>query len=73
MDMSALGGSGMQLDISGKDLDELLKISEDMKTLLGKVEGFEEISNGQEEADKGIQLVLDKDEAMRHGLTVAVL
>lgn len=71
MDMSALGGSGMQLDISGKDLDELLKISEDMKTLLGKVEGFEEISNGQEEADKGIQLVLDKDEAMRHGLTVA--
>lgn len=71
MDMSALGGSGVQLDISGKDLDQLLAISEDMKKLLGKVEGIDNISNGQEEGEQGIQLVLDKDAAMRYGLTVA--
>ena len=39
--------------------------------VLEKVEGFEEISNGQEEGDLGIQLVLNKDKAMKHGLTVA--
>lgn len=71
MDMSALGGSGVQLDISGKDLDELLAISEDMKELVGKAEGTENIVNGQEEGEQGLQLILDKDAAMRYGLTVA--
>ncbi|XCP84168.1 efflux RND transporter permease subunit [Roseburia hominis] len=71
MDMSALGGSGMQIDIQGEDLDTLLAISEDVMEILGKVDGFEEITNGQEEGDVGIKLALDKDAAMRNGLTVA--
>lgn len=71
MDMSALGGSGMEIDIQGQDLDTLLAISEDVKAILEQVEGFEEITNGQEEQDSGIKLALDKDAAMRNGLTVA--
>ena len=71
MDMSALGGSGMELVIRGKDIDELNHISLDMIKLLGKVEGFEEISNGQEDGAKQIRIVVDKDQAMRYGLTVA--
>lgn len=71
MDMSMLGGEGMQLEITGEDLDEILSVSNDMKELLGKVEGFEEITNGQEDADTALQLILDKDEAMRFGLTAA--
>ena len=71
MDMSALGGSGMQVDIKGEDLDTLLDVSEDVMAMIGKVKGFEEITNGQDEEDMGIRLALDKDAAMRNGLTVA--
>ena len=31
MDMSSMMGSGLEVDIYGKDLDKLLKISEDVK------------------------------------------
>lgn len=71
MDMSSLGSSGMQIDIRGKELDTLLSVSEDMKELLGKVKGLENITNGQEEGDKVIKVVVNKDKAMRRGLTVA--
>lgn len=71
MDMSALGGSGMELVISGRDLDALLGVSRDMMDLLGEIDGFEQISNGQEEGDAQIRLNIDKDAAMRCGLTVA--
>lgn len=71
MDMSALGGSGMQIKIEGDEIDTLLDVSEDVMGILGKVKGFEEISNGQDEEDTGVHLALDKDAAMRNGLTVA--
>lgn len=71
MDMSSLGGSGIEIDIQGQDLDTLLAISEDVKGMLEQVEGLEEITNGQEEQDPGIKIALDKDAAMRNGLTVA--
>ena len=71
MDMSALGGSGMQVRIEGQDLDQMVKVSEDVMDILGKVDGFENITNGQEEGERAIKLVLDKDAAMKQGLTVA--
>lgn len=71
MDMSSLGSSGLQIDIRGKNLDTLLAISEDMKELVSKVEGFENVSNGQEEGDRVIKVIVNKDKAMRLGLTVA--
>ena len=71
MDMSALMGSGMQIDISGPDSDTLLNVSQDIMDLLGQVKGFENITNGQEESDTQLQLVINKDKAMRRNLTVA--
>jgi len=70
-EMSAMMGVGLSINIYGDDLDTLTDISEDVMALIDTVEGFEEISNGQEEPDQVIHLVLDKDAAMRHGLTVA--
>lgn len=64
-------GSGLQIDIYGSDLDTLKEVSEDVENIVGKVDGFENISNGQEEADEEIHLIIDKDEAMRLGITVA--
>ena len=71
MDMSALLGSGMEVQIYGDDTGQLLKIGDDVMAMMGKVEGFDKISNGQEERAKTLQISIDKDKAMREGLTVA--
>ena len=70
-DMSTLMGSGLEVDVYGNDLDKLLEVSKDIEKLIGQVEGFENISNGQEEGDDVLRLVIDKDKAMRKNLTVA--
>ncbi len=71
MDMSALVGNGMQVDIYGDDLDEMLSVSKDIMDTLGGIKGFEDISNGQEEADDQLHVIVNKDRAMRLNLTVA--
>ncbi len=70
-EMDEMLGSGLQLDINGSDLDTLKTVSEEIMEMLGKVEGFDNISNGQEEADEEIHLNIDKDASMRLGLTGA--
>lgn len=70
-EMDEMLGSGLQIDISGSDLDTLTNISEDLMGMLEKVEGFSNITNGQEEAEEEIHLNIDKDESMRLGLTGA--
>lgn len=72
-EMDEMLGSGLQVDIYGSDLETLRDISEDIEGIIGKVEGFENITNGQEEADEEIHLLINKDEAMRLGITVAQL
>ncbi len=71
MDMSAMLGSGMEVDIYGQDPEQLVSISEDVMDMLGEIEGFDKITNGQEESDPSIVVSIDKDKAMREGLTVA--
>ncbi|MBQ8199493.1 MAG: efflux RND transporter permease subunit [Lachnospiraceae bacterium] len=71
MDISALMSSGLQINVYGEDTDEILEVSNDMVALLEEVKGFENVSNGQEEADRQLEITIDKDKAMRHGLTVA--
>ena len=71
MDLSVLGGSGLQMRVSGEDLDEMLAVSQDMMELLGRVEGFTDITNAQEEGDEQLHLIVNKDAAMQYGLTVA--
>lgn len=70
-EMDEMLGSGLELDIGGSDLDTLLDVSEDIMGMLEQVEGFTNISNGQEEADEEIHLNIDKDASMRLGLTGA--
>ncbi len=71
MDMSSLMGSGMAINIYGSDLDTMLDVSEDVKQILEDVGGMEEITNGQEEGDPELKIVVNKDKAMQHSLTVA--
>ena len=71
MDLSALGGSGLELIVRGRDLQTLNSITQDLMEMLFGVEGLEAPSNGQEEGAPQLRVVSDKDAAMRYGLTVA--
>lgn len=71
MDLSVLGGSGVELIVRGPDVDELNRITHDLMDMLRGVEGLEEPTNGQEEGTPQLRLVVDKDAAMGCGLTVA--
>ncbi len=71
MDMSALGGSGIGIQIKGKELDTLQEIAHDIAEILGTVEGLEEINDGMEESTEELRIVVDKAKAAAHNLTVA--
>ena len=71
MDLSALGGSGIQVDIRGYDLDTMAEIARDAAALLEETEGTEDVTTGLEDAGEEIRIEVNKDKAIVEGLTVA--
>ncbi len=71
MDLSALGGSGMDVVIEGDDLDTLRALAGDMAELLRQTEGTTQIDDGLESGAQEIRVVVDKNKAMERNLTVA--
>ena len=71
MDLSALGGSGISLKIYGDDLDSLKDGSKKVKETLENIDGIKEVSDGLEANTKELRIIIDKNEAMKHGLTIA--
>ncbi len=71
MDLSALGSSGVVVDVVGKDLDTLAQIADEVAEKLEGVEGLTEISDGQEDVTSELRFTVDKDKAAEYGLTVA--
>ncbi len=71
MDLSAMGGSGIQIVVKGDDLDVLQDTASELAEILSGVEGIGEIDDGSEELSDELRVVVDKNEAMRKNLTVA--
>lgn len=71
MDMSALGGSGISLEIKGEELDTLREIAASVADIVAGVEGTQEVSDGMENPDTQIKITVDKEKAILNGLTVA--
>ena len=71
MDMSALGGSGLSIQIKGKEMDTLQKIAGEVADLVEQVEGTAEVSDGMQKTTGELRLVVDKEKASEHNLTVA--
>lgn len=71
MDMSALGGSGISIQIKGRELDQLQTIAGEVADLVEQVPGTINVSDGLEETDKEYRIVVDKEKAMNYNLTVA--
>ena len=71
MDMSALGGSGISIQVRGRDLDTLQTIASDIASIIEGVEGTTAVSDGMEETTGELRILVDRDKAIECGLTVA--
>lgn len=71
MDLSAMGGSGLEVEIRGDDLDTLQTISKDVAAMMESIEGTLDVSDGMEDGEKETHIVVDKNKALSYGLTVA--
>ena len=71
MDMSALGGSGISVQIKGRDLDQLKSMAGEVAELVKGVEGTKNVSDGIEEKTLELRLVVDKEKAIGYQLTTA--
>lgn len=71
MDMSALGSSGINVEIRGKDLDKLQQIAKDVKKLVADTKGTQNVSDGTEDNTEELRVIINKDKAAKQGLTVA--
>ena len=71
MDMSALGGSGISIQIRGRELDILQELAVDIAAIVDSVEGTQNVSDGLEESTGELRIIIDRDKAIAHGLTVA--
>ncbi|SHJ82353.1 Multidrug efflux pump subunit AcrB [Hathewaya proteolytica DSM 3090] len=71
MDMSALGDTGLTVNIKGPDFQVLKNISGDISDIMGKIQGAYDISDGLDEGAKETHIIVDKNKAIAHNLTVA--
>ena len=71
MDMSALGGSGITIQVKGREIDTLQKIAQEVAAIVATVEGTTDVSDGLEDSTGELRILIDRDKAISHGLTVA--
>lgn len=71
MDMSALGGSGISIQVRGREIDTLQTIAADIAQIVRDTEGTTEVSDGMENSTEELRIMIDRDKAIGHGLTVA--
>lgn len=68
---SAMGGSGVTINIYSPDLDDLQETAKGVSEKLSDVKGIESVESGIQESDKEYHFTVRKTAAMKKGLTVA--
>lgn len=71
MDMSALSGSGISIQVRGRELDTLRQIAGEVAAIVESVEGTSQVSDGLAGSSEELRITVDKDKAVQYGLTVA--
>ena len=72
MDMSSMmGGTDVNITLYSDDLDQLRKTAESIENELRKMDALEEVSDVNKDSSEEIRVVVDKNLAMKHGLTTA--
>ena len=60
MDMSALGGSGITVEIKGRDLDTLQEIASDVAKIVEDTEGTAQVSDGIEKTTGELRIAVNR-------------
>ncbi len=71
MDMSALGGTGIEVLVKGREFEDLREIALDISKILEDTEGTIDVSVGIDDKSREMKVIVDKEKAMEKGLTVA--
>ncbi len=71
LDMSALTGSGISINIKGRNIEKMQEIAGELGAKLEKVEGLVDVDNGLGEMTKELVISVDKEKAANYGYTVA--
>ena len=72
MDMSTMmGGSAIEVTLYGDDLDNLRETALDIEAMMGKMKSVENVSDIGEESTEELHITVNKNDAMKKGLTVA--
>ena len=69
--MSMLGGEGVTIRLYGEDLEAMQETAKNIAQIVEGVEGTTNISDGLEETSPAVKITVDKEKAMKEGLTVA--
>ena len=71
MDLSALTGGKIAVNVYGKDLDALREAASQVGQAIAQVEGTTEVDDGLGETQEEYRITVNKPEAIAKGLTVA--
>ncbi len=71
MDMSAVTGSGISVRVYADDMQALQEGARKTAELLEEVEGIEGVSDGLEDTAPALHVAIDRNKAMKKGITVA--
>ncbi len=66
---SAMGGSGVEVTISGDDMDTLEEVSQEIMRQMEQIEGTRQVTSSIGNSSTQIALDIDKDKIRQYGLT----
>ncbi len=69
--MSLLTGSGITVDVYGDDIEDITLAAKEIGEIIEGVNGISYVSAGEEKTEPTINISVNKNEAMKNGLTVA--
>ena len=70
-DMTALLGSGLTVQIKGRDMDKLEELALDVAKLVEETEGTIDVNNGLQDTTASLTIHVDKEKAAKYQMTVA--
>lgn len=69
--MAMMGGQGITIHLYGEDLESMQETAANIAQVVEGVEGTKNVSDGLEDTSPSIKVSVDKEKAMKEGLTVA--
>ncbi len=69
--MEMLGGSGVTVRLYGEDLETLQETATQVAEVMEGVDGTTNVSDGMDDATPAVKVTVNKEKAMKEGLTVA--